>query len=66
MEAKNKGTVKYVVKPGDTLYLIARQHNTTVAEIKKANGLASDIIYPGQVLLIPKGQQSPPGCCRHP
>lgn len=44
----------YTVKSGDTLGKIAKKHNTTVAAIKKANGLRSDMIRPGQKLKIPK------------
>ena len=43
---------EYVVKPGDFLYAIARKFNTTVALIKKMNGLESDTIHPGQKLKI--------------
>lgn len=59
MAAKNNGPVKYVVQAGDTLYSVARKHHATVAEIKQANGLTSDYIYVGQVLIIPKKQQPP-------
>lgn len=44
----------YTVKSGDTLGKIANKHHTTVAAIKKANGLRSDMIKPGQKLKIPK------------
>ncbi|WP_170885494.1 glycosyl hydrolase family 18 protein [Bacillus alkalicellulosilyticus] len=43
----------YVVKSGDTLFFIALAHDTTVAEIKAINGLTSDMILVGQVLLLP-------------
>jgi LysM repeat protein len=43
----------YKVGKGDTLYGIARARGTTVAKIKSANKLTSDIIRPGQVLKIP-------------
>lgn len=45
--------VTYVVKPGDTLTLIANQFGTSVQAIKDANGLGSDVINVGQVLVIP-------------
>lgn len=40
----------YVVQKGDTLFSIARQLNTTVAELRKINNLTSDILQVGQVL----------------
>ena len=43
----------YKVKSGDTLSAIAGKYHTTIAKIKKANGLKSDMIKIGQVLKIP-------------
>lgn len=43
----------HTVKSGDTLYSLARKHGTTVAKIKSANGLSSDLIRIGQKLKIP-------------
>lgn len=43
----------YTVQSGDSLSRIARDHGSTVAWIRNANRLASDIIYPGQELFIP-------------
>jgi LysM repeat protein len=43
----------YVVQPGDTLFRIALRFNTTVAALQAANQLSSDLIYPGQVLVLP-------------
>jgi LysM repeat protein len=45
--------VTYVVKAGDTLTQIASQFGTSVQAIKDANGLGSDVINVGQVLVIP-------------
>lgn len=42
----------YIVKPGDTLYLIARSNNTTVNSIKDKNNLTSNTIYPGAILSL--------------
>ncbi|MBW1997434.1 MAG: LysM peptidoglycan-binding domain-containing protein [Deltaproteobacteria bacterium] len=54
--AEKKAGVKagahYVVKPGDTLYRIARKHNMTVEELLRLNNLSEgQYIYPGQKLL---------------
>ncbi len=46
-------TVYYTVVQGDTLSSIAARFGTTVTAIMQANGLTSDLIYVGQVLLIP-------------
>lgn len=47
-----KNSFLYVVQPGDTLSKIAKMHNTTVALIKRSNGLKSDIIRPADELKI--------------
>lgn len=44
----------YYVKPGDTLWNIAKKYKTTVKEIMEYNGLKDDLIYPNQQLIIPK------------
>ena len=46
------------VKPGDTLGKIAAAYATTIDCIKRANGLKSDVIQPGQKLKVPKGKFS--------
>ena len=43
----------YVVKSGDTLGRIARQHHTTVKALKAVNGLDTDIIAVGATLKLP-------------
>jgi hypothetical protein len=48
------GPVRYTVQAGDTLTSIARRYNTSVSEIKRINGLQSDFILAGQVLIIPQ------------
>ena len=44
----------YVVQTGDTLWKIAKKYNTTVETLKEVNDLDTDLIYPGQKLLILK------------
>lgn len=46
----------YRVRRGDTLWEIARAHETTVAAITSANHLDDEVIRPGQQLVIPSGQ----------
>lgn len=47
------GYTEYIVRSGDTLWLLARRYNTTVDAIKRLNGLTSDNLSIGQVLKIP-------------
>jgi LysM repeat protein len=50
---------KYRVKHGDTLWDIAVAHGVSVSELRRANGLSSNKIYTGRILIIPnKGQSS--------
>jgi len=44
--------IDYVVKPGDTLYEIARNYGLSVDKIKKDNNLESDLLSVGQKLTI--------------
>lgn len=46
--------VIYYVKPGDTLWKIAKEYRSTIALIMQVNDLKDDNIYSGQQLLIPK------------
>lgn len=45
---------QYIVKPGDSLYMIAKKYGVTVEELKSKNHLISNLIYPNQILFIPK------------
>lgn len=47
-------TISYKVVKGDTLSGIARRYNVRISDIKRANGLRSDIIRLRQVLKIPR------------
>ena len=55
--AQIKSPVKmiiYEVKASDTLYAISRQYNVTVEQIKQLNGLETDNLSIGQLLVITK------------
>ncbi len=43
-----------VVREGDTLYSIARQHEVTISQLFAVNGLVSDQLRPGQHIVIPR------------
>ncbi|OEF23959.1 lytic transglycosylase [Vibrio rumoiensis] len=61
---KNRGKgiklIRYKVKAGDTLSVIARNNQTTSQVIQKANGLKSTNIRIGQLLMVPKSAQQNP------
>lgn len=46
--------VIYIVHRGDTLYNISRRVNSNVSALKQANCLASNNIYAGQSLFVPR------------
>jgi len=50
---------QYQVTRGDSLWEIARRHNTTVAELKELNNLSSSRINAGQVITLPPGERAP-------
>ncbi len=52
--------VSYTVKSGDSLWLIAKNFNTTVTTIKNANGLTTDNLFVGQKLIIPTTEPTAP------
>jgi LysM repeat protein len=56
-EASAVAAVVYTVQPGDSLWQIAQDHDTSVEELKQENNLDSSRIFPGQVLTIPPGGQ---------
>lgn len=50
--------VKYTIQPGDSLYKISSAYGLTIASLKAANNLGSDVIYAGRTLNIPITQAS--------
>lgn len=49
-----KGKVVHIVKPGETLYSISRKYNVSIRYIKRINSLKSNLIKPGDRLIIRK------------
>jgi LysM repeat protein len=45
---------RYTVKKGDTLSGIASRYGSSVAAIRRANGISGSLIRPGQRLVVPK------------
>ena len=45
----------HVVRPGENLSIIARKRGTTVADLRRRNGLKKDVIFPGQTLIVRGG-----------
>ncbi|MCX7878061.1 MAG: LysM peptidoglycan-binding domain-containing protein [Ignavibacteria bacterium] len=59
--SSSKKSKTYVVKAGDNLTKIAKEHNVSVAEIKEWNNLDSDVIIEGQVLKLYEDKKSDSG-----
>jgi hypothetical protein len=41
------------VHPGDSLWKLAHEHATTIDELKRVNGLTTDVVHAGQQLILP-------------
>lgn len=54
------GVIEYVVRSGDTLWLLAQRYGTTVDAIKRLNGLTGNNLSIGQILKIPSAAASLP------
>lgn len=54
---ENTNKISYVVKKGDSLWLIANKYDTTVEKIKSTNDLKSNTLSIGQVLVIPSSSE---------
>ena len=52
--ASESTATTYTVQPGDGLWRIAKNHGLTLDELKSLNQLTSNIIQPGQVLIVSK------------
>ena len=55
MPRLTSSAVRHKVEPGETLYSIAKSHNTTVTALKQQNGNLATL-KPGMILLIQSGQ----------
>ncbi|MFP7735442.1 LysM peptidoglycan-binding domain-containing protein [Priestia aryabhattai] len=51
-DAASADTDTHKVKAGETLFSISQQHNVTVEDLKRWNGLSSTLIYANQTLKI--------------
>ena len=46
-------TQYHVARPGDSLWIIAQMHGTTVENLSRLNGLSNpNVIYPGQIINV--------------
>lgn len=53
------GSESYVVRSGDTLYQIARDHNMTVNELRSLNNLSSDMLRVGDRIMVRRVRSAP-------
>lgn len=56
-EPSKEQTIEYVVQRGDNLWNLASKYSTTVNEIKSLNNLNTNVLQPGQLLLIPNTEE---------
>jgi membrane-bound lytic murein transglycosylase D len=54
---KRLSWTRYMIKPGDSLSVIAQHHGVSVQAIKETNKLRGNLILAGQRLLIPESDQ---------
>ena len=52
--------IKYKVKSGDNLWIIAKRYNTTTRKIIAASGIKTTHLHINQILSIPSGKKLPP------
>ena len=55
---KDHGGVRYVVKRGDSLSVIAARHRISTRQLKARNGIVGDVIHVGQELMVPYAEAS--------
>jgi len=51
--ASGGGLLQHTVEEGESLWIIAHRHGTTVEELIRTNGIPTSRIYPGQTLDVP-------------
>ncbi len=54
--ASGAEVIRHEVRPGESLWTIAQEHGTSVAEIRRQNGIGTNRIQAGQVLEVPIGR----------
>lgn len=52
IQQKNLNRNVYIVQPGDTLYSLSMKFNIDINELKRLNSLRSNLIIPGQKLIL--------------
>ncbi len=52
-ERRTSSARPLIVRPGDTLYRLARNNNVELSELKRVNGLHGNTIHVGQELVLP-------------
>lgn len=55
---KDQRGIRYVVRRGDSLSVIAARYRITTRQLKANNGIAGDVIHVGQELVVPYAEAS--------
>jgi len=45
-------TITHVVRPGESLWSIAKKYKTTATSIQRLNGFKKSVIFPGQIIIV--------------
>ena len=53
LSAPQVDRTEYRIRPGDSLWTIARRHGVSVTELKAQNALSTNRIYAGQLIQVP-------------
>lgn len=59
MEDSGSNSESYLVRSGDTLYQIARDHDMTVNELRQLNNLTGDMLRVGQRIMVRRVRTAP-------
>jgi LysM repeat protein len=54
LDSSHTSLHSYIIKEGDSLQKIAKNHSVSVEDLKKLNHLKDDLIFSGQSIFVPK------------
>jgi N-acetylmuramoyl-L-alanine amidase len=58
MLSQQKADISHVIRKGETISTIAQRYNVSLAILRQINRLDGDLVFPGQVIRIPRADNS--------